>query len=136
MTAAFTIPIAFVVTGQETEDDAARWLCSTLAGAAGMLRTGHSPPAVDCWWMPNHQHVDGSDNDGRLVWDDGLIPDKAEGERVRIATSFLLQGSPIEGVVRLLDEGGITVVLDNDEERFLPWTSVGYVVRNAKPEAF
>lgn len=50
--------------------------------------------------------------------------------RVRIATSYLLQGAAIDG--DLLDEGstGIAIRDDQGRELFLPWTSVGMVIRN------
>lgn len=62
-------------------------------------------------------------------------------KRVRVVTSFLVQGQPIDARVIGEDPVGITVRDERGVEMFLPWTSVGYVIRNpehadATPEPF
>lgn len=54
--------------------------------------------------------------------------------RVRVVPSYLLQGAPIDG--EHVDEGseGITVQKDDGQVIFLPWTSVGFVVRDPKAQ--
>lgn len=55
--------------------------------------------------------------------------------RVRVAPSYLLQGGTIEGKSIGEDLVGITVRRDDGVEMMLPWTSVGYLIRNPKAVA-
>ena len=59
---AFTIPVAFLVEGDD-EFDAARHLADILDD-----RDMLSPIRIEKWWMPNHPLVDGSDNEAALVF--------------------------------------------------------------------
>lgn len=49
---------------------------------------------------------------------------------VKVVPSFLAQGSSVQG--ELLDEGeqGVMVRTERGEQRFYPWSSVAYLVRN------
>lgn len=62
------------------------------------------------------------------------MDERARWGRVRIATSWLLQGSPIEGQVLDRDADGVTVEDDRGVVRFLPWSSVGAITLNPKVE--
>jgi len=60
----WTIPVAFAVQG-ETEEKAAYALLHQLV-ATNIITKSERPDAesqIECWWMPNHPNVDGSDAD-------------------------------------------------------------------------
>lgn len=65
----FTIPVAFVI-GGEDELSAAKKLVAILEplDLEGKFTPDPHYP-IDSWWMPNHPEADNSDDSGpKLVW--------------------------------------------------------------------